>query len=170
MAMLKLRPYRFEPGRGVRIISAFLLIATLFSATLNNEALYEAFGNFWRKLFGAASNASLQNSAALHSSIIRQVTNTHRDAPAILTYGALYVSICFILLLLLLPVASQRKVAMLFYVGLILIFIVLLIIGNLCSTVLLQLSSQLIHFIVSPLPIIVLVPLLRWYLPHENTA
>jgi hypothetical protein len=145
-----------------------LLIATLFSATLSNEALYAAFGNFWRKLSGIAGT-SLQASALLHSSAIEQITNTHRDAPAILTYGALYVSICFVLLLLLLTSASQRRVAMLFYVSATLVFIVLFTGGKLGSTVLLQLSSQLIHFIVSPLPVIVLVPLLRWYLPHKNT-
>ncbi|SFQ83031.1 hypothetical protein SAMN04515668_4892 [Hymenobacter arizonensis] len=146
---------------------AIVLIAALFVATLNNEALYAVLGQVWRQAFFGVG-LSPRDSAAMVSQVSGQVTNTARDAPAVLIYGALYVGTCLALLWLVLPAASQRRLALTFYGGATLLFVVLLGAGQLGSSVLLQLSSQLIHFIVSPLPVIGLVPLLRWYLPHKQ--
>ena len=162
--MPKRRPGSLLLKRGRRIAGAFVLIAALFSATLNNEALYVVLGHVWQKFFFVAG-ISPRASPAIVGRVTEQVTNTARYALAVLTYGALYVGTCLVLLWLLLSSAPQRRIAIIFYECATLFFTVLLVAGKLGSSVLLQLSSQLIHFIVSPVPVVVLVPLLRWYLP-----
>ena len=164
--MPKQRPGSLLLKRGGRIAGVFVLIAALFSATLNNEAIYAALGHVWQKVFFVAGT-SPRVSPATVGRVTEQITNTARYAPAVLTYGALYVGTCLVLLWLLLSSAPQRRIAVIFYGCATLSFTVLLVAGKLGSSVLLQLSSQLIHFIVSPVPVVVLVPLLRWYLPTK---
>ena len=162
---LKTQPSFVRPTRIIRLVVAILFIAALFGATMNNETLYAVFGNFWQKFLSQVGSPSSQQASATlgtHTAI-DQITNTSRNAPAVLIYGFLYVGICLTILVLLLPITAQRKAVFTFYGVSILVFIGLVVAGNLGGTVLLQLSSQLIHFIVSPLPVVVLVPLLRWY-------
>ena len=162
---LKIQPSIVRPTRTIRLAVAILFIAALFGATMNNETLYAVFGNFWQKLLSQVGSLSPQQAPAMlgaHTAI-DQITNTSRNTPAVLIYSFLYVGICLTSLVLLLPVAAQRKAVFIFYGVSILVFTGLVVAGSLGSTVLLQLGSQLIHFIVSPLPVVVLVPLLRWY-------
>ena len=162
---LKPQPSFVRPTRTIRLAVAILFIAALFGATMNNETLYAVFGNLWQKFLSQVGSPSSQQASATlgtHTAI-DQITNTTRNTPAVLIYGFLYVGICLTILVLLLPVTAQRKAVFTFYGVSILVFMGLVVAGNLGSTVLLQLGSQLIHFIVSPLPVVVLVPLLRWY-------
>ena len=162
---LKTQTSVVRPTRIIRLAVAILFIAALFGATMNNETLYAVFGNFWQKFLSQVGSPSPQQAPAMlgtHTAI-DQITNTPRNTPAVLIYSFLYVGICLTILVLLLPVTAQRKAVFTFYGVSILVFIGLVVAGSLGGTVLLQLSSQLIHFIVSPLPVVVLVPLLRWY-------
>lgn len=162
---LKTQPSVVRSTRIIRLAIAILFIAALFGATMNNETLYVVFGNFWQKFLSQIGSPSPQQASATLGShtAIDQITNTPRNTPAVLIYGFLYVGICLTILMLLLPVTAQRKAVFTFYGVSILVFVGLVVAGYLGGTVLLQLSSQLIHFIVSPLPVVVLVPLLRWY-------
>lgn len=146
----------------VRIGGALLLIGVLFWATLHNELLYRLFGGFWQRTF-ALLGVSQQVPAIMHSGgALGQVTNQPRDIPAVLSYSVLYVGICLSLLFLLLPRRSQHRLVLLAYGAAGVAFIGLLVIGKLGSSASLTLSNQLIHFIVSPMPVIVLAPLLQW--------
>lgn len=88
---------------------------------------------------------------------------TTRSLPAMLLYGLSYTGICFGILTLLLPRPALRTALGLY--GLVFALSALLLLGGKLAGDLpwaYQLGRRLIDFIVSPLPLIVLVPLLRW--------
>ena len=158
----------FRPKRAVRIVGGLLLIALLFSATLYNEVLYALFGLFWQKLFRWTGISQHVPLLLQSNGIIGQVTHRARDIPAVLSYSVFYVGTCLILLFLLLSSAAQRRMVVLFYGFTCVISLCLFVLGSAFSSgVSMTLNSQLVHFIVSPLPVIVLVPLLRWYLSSK---
>jgi hypothetical protein len=97
--------------------------------------------------------------------------NNPHSVPPILLYSVLYLAVCVALLLVLLPLPVHRRLVFKFY-GLASLALVLLVLGGRLahSAPLLLLGKQLVHFLVSPLPVIVLVPLLRWHQPIVPAA
>jgi len=157
-----------RPKRVARILGSLLVIAILFSATLHNEVLYGLFGLFWQKLFRLTGTSQHMPTLLQSDGIVGQVAHRSRDILAVLSYSVFYVGTCLVLLFLLLPDAAQRRMVVLFYCFTCIISLCLFVLGGAFNGgVLMTLNSRLIHFIVSPLPAIILVPLLRWYLPSN---
>ncbi|WP_157530314.1 XrtX-associated membrane protein [Hymenobacter norwichensis] len=139
------------------------LVALLLVATLSNEAVYSVLGNFWQQIFELLGIKQTAAAPAAETSV-GTVLNRPRNLPAVLSYGALYVLACLTLLFLLLPHGRQRRLVLGFYAIAGTAFVVLIGISRLGNAaVLAVLANQLLHFIVSPVPVIMLVPLLRWY-------
>lgn len=141
------------------------LAGLLVAATFCNDALYALFGSWGQALLGALGPKqplpALQQPAA-----IMQVMNNPHSVLAVVAYSIGFLAVCVALLLLLLPLPAQRRLVFRFYGVAGLALLLLLGGGRVAHSVaLLLLAKQLVHFVVSPLPIIVLVPLLRWYLP-----
>ena len=152
-----------------RIVGIIVLVVVLFAATLNNESLYVSFGHFWQKLFATTGLARHPPTLLQSHGAIGQLTHRERDIPAVLSYSVLYLGGCLSLLFLLLPYPSQRRLVVISY-SLAGVMALLLLLGSkLGSLNLVLLNSQLIHFIVSPMPVIVLAPLLWWFVPKERS-
>ena len=147
----------------VRIIGSLLLIVLLFAATMYNEKIYAGLGGLWQKIFSQTVSAPHSTLTLQSEGLVGQLTNQPRNIPAVVLYSLLYLCACIALLFLILPHPQQRKLVLISYAfaGSLTIFLLLgsVIAGNL----LLTLNTQLIHFIVSPMPVIILAPLLRWY-------
>ena len=167
------RPPRTSPRLiplAVRVTGIILLVVLLFAATLNNWRLYALFGRFWHEAFLAVGWAHHTPAILQTNGAIGQLTHNARDIPSVLTYSALYICTCLALLFLILPYASQRKLVVTSYGLTGVLAILLLLVGKLGSADFTLFSSQLIHFIVSPMPVIVLAPLLWWYMPKGRPA
>lgn len=157
-----------QQSRGLQIAVALMLIVLLFFSTMNNEVLYSLLGNFWLKTFKFMGISSHSFTLSQPSNTIGLVTNRPRNTSAILSYSVLYLGMCLAILCLLLPSIAQRKLVFIFYGLATSTFLVLLLVAKLGISVGIELSNQLIHFIVSPLPVVVLFPLLKWYLPNKR--
>lgn len=151
----------------VRIIGSLLLIVLLFAATMYNEKIYAEIGSLWQKLFSPIVSTPSSTLPLQSDSLVGQLTHQPRNIPAIVLYSLLYLCACILLLFLILPHPQQRKLVLISYAfaGFLVVFLLLgSVIGG---KLLLTLNTQLIHFIVSPMPVIVLAPLLRWYFPAK---
>ena len=88
------------------------------------------------------------------------------SVPAVLSFGVLYIGVCVALQFVLLSQASQRRLVGWFYGSVCVAVLGLLLASKLGgSAALAALDRQLVHFLISPLPVIALVPLLQWYMP-----
>ena len=96
---------------------------------------------------------------------------THRNLFAMLVYGLGYTGICLTILALLLP-PPARRTALALYALVFALSTLLIVGGKLAGDVAwaYQLGRRLIDFIVSPLPLIVLLPLLRWHYAPAKAA
>ncbi|MBW3372989.1 hypothetical protein KYK31_03320 [Hymenobacter norwichensis] len=154
----------------LRGVGAVALFALLLVATLSNEYAYSVLGNFWAHVFellGIGPAAALPEAGTS----VGAVLNRPRNLPAVLSYGALYVLACLGLLFLMLPHARQRRLVLGFYGIAGTVFLLLLVLSRLSHmAVLAVLANQLLHFIVSLVPVIVLVPLLRWYSNNQPAS
>lgn len=140
------------------------LVALLLAATLSNEAVYDAFGRFWQQVFELLGIQQSASALPAADNSVGAVLNRPRNLPAVASYGFLYVVTCLALLFLLLPHARQRRLVLGFYGVAGTVLLVLLSLSRFGNMPLLAvLANQLLHFIVSPVPVIMLVPLLRWY-------
>ncbi|MDF7812916.1 hypothetical protein [Hymenobacter sp. YC55] len=139
----------------------------LFYLGTYDWVVFDALTAGWQRVFTSIGLAD--ELAALQRSVSRQIT--WRSLPTMLSYGLLYTGTCLLLLRLLLPRGGRRmRWAALLY----------LIVFGACGLLLAgaklagdvpwayRLARRLIDFIVSPLPVIVLVPLLRWYVSPKS--
>jgi hypothetical protein len=148
----------------LRGVGAVALFALLLVATLSNEYAYSVLGSFWAHVFEVLGIGPSVAALPEAGTSVGAVLNRPRNLPAVLSYGALYVLTCLGLLFLLLPHARQRRLVLGFYGIAGTAFLVLLVLSRLSNMAMLAvLANQLLHFIVSLVPVIVLVPLLRWY-------
>jgi len=149
---------------GLKVAAVIVLIALLFWVGVYDEPVFTFLTASWHKLFSAVGVAD-------RLSVVQQGVSgevTKRSLPAVFTYALLYTSVCLLLLRLLLP-AHRRRLVLTLYGVVFCCCAVLLLAGKLSGVVWpYQLGRRLIDFIVSPLPIIVLVPLLRWYAPGPS--
>lgn len=154
--------------RLVRATGGILLALGLFWAGTHDEVLFSFLTNLSHKLFQALGFS--QQVAALQQGVSGQVTT--RSLPVMLFYSLLYTGACLVLLFLALYDARRFRLALTLYGAVFGTCLVLLSGGKLLGDVAwaYRLARRLIDFIVSPLPVIMLVPLLRWYLPAPRTA
>ncbi|OUJ71214.1 XrtX-associated membrane protein [Hymenobacter crusticola] len=155
----------------LRMGASLMLTLLLLCATLYNEAAYAVFDSVWQKAAVVAGTNHYLAMLFHADSVIGQVMYHPHSVPAVVAYSLLYIGLCIGLCFSLLPYTTQRRLALLLY-GLACLTSFFLLVGSKLTGALLlvTLSSQLIHFIVSPLPVIVFVPLLRWYLPSATTV
>lgn len=149
----------------VRIGGIVLLITVLFAATMHNEALYVLFGRFWKNVFVQIGIFQHLPSILQTGGVVGQVTNQPRDIPAVVSYSMLYLGFCLTLLFLIFPSPQQRRLIIIAYALACVASLLLLIITKAGFALFAELNNQLIHFIVSPIPVIVLAPLIWWYSP-----
>lgn len=143
-------------------ISRWLLIGLLLLALLligvYSDDLLAAVTTLWQKGLAAAGLSRLAD--AMQQGINGGITK--RPLPAVATYAVLYLSICLSLLWLLLPPA-QWRLAWRLYVGALLIYVAITLVGKLAGNVqwAYRLSRQVLDFIISPLPVAGLYVLFR---------
>ena len=154
-------------GAGVaRIAAGVLLGGLLFGATIWNSELYAALDAGWQWVFAAVGLSRYAPRLLQQGSGVGQLMHHPHSVPAVLSFGVLYIGVCVALQLILLPQASQRRLVGWFYGSACVMALGLLLAGKRGgSTALAELDRQLVHFLISPLPVIVLVPLLKWYMP-----
>lgn len=153
-----------KAASALRLGGILLLIALLFAATLYNEAFYKVFGEFWGNIFSSSTSTQSQSDGTLG-----QLLHRPRNIAAVASYGIVYVCICIALLFLLLPHPYQRKLVLISYGFTAVAFVLLLIGSKLAGPILAVLNDQLLHFVVSPVPVIILAPLLWWYSSTRNS-
>ncbi|TGE21748.1 hypothetical protein E5K00_15880 [Hymenobacter aquaticus] len=147
----------------LRATVAALLVAGLFLVGLNAEPVFSLLTLGWQKLFLALGLA--ERAAALQQGVSGLVTT--RSLPAVASYALLYTGACLVLLTAVLFDAARMRVVLALYAAVFGACAVLLLGGKLLGDAswAYQLGRRLIDFIVSPLPVIIFIPLLRWYVP-----
>jgi hypothetical protein len=150
---------RTRSGQVARIILVLVLIGLLFYLGTYDEAVFAWLTTSCQQAIHALGLDAL----AQH---VQQGTSgqvTARSLPAMLLYSFSYTGICLAILALLLPPPARRTALALY--GLVFGLSAVLLLGaKLAGDVAwaYRLGRRLIDFIVSPLPLIVLLPLLRW--------
>jgi len=139
-----------------------LLLALLIGIRLFEDELCAALEVGWRHLSGAlpASSWLAAAGAAAQRSLQRLSAHPHSVAVELL-YDITYVGLCFGLLCALLPAGRGWRWGLRIYGGFGLASLLLILAGQFGGLpVLTSLASQLIHGLLSPLPLMVLIPLL----------
>ncbi|WP_375433833.1 XrtX-associated membrane protein [uncultured Hymenobacter sp.] len=151
----------------VRAVAVAGLVLLLFWFGTYDLAVFGALNAGWQKLFDTLGLTD--QLAAIQRGVSGQVTR--RSLPTMLTYSLLYTSTCLLLLRLLLPRGGHRmRWACLLYAAVFVACGLLLVGGKLAGDAVwaYRLGRRLIDFIVSPIPVIILVPLLRWYVSPKQ--
>ncbi|MCC3159927.1 hypothetical protein LJ737_21995 [Hymenobacter sp. 15J16-1T3B] len=152
---------------GTRLLLAGLLAALLFWVGTYDVTVFTWLTAGWQRILAAIGLSDLVQH--IQQGISGQVTT--RSLPAMLTYGLAYTGICLLILALLVPRRAVRT-ALGLYLAVFALSALLLLGGKLAGDVAwaYQLGRRLIDFIVSPLPVIALVPLLRWHYAAAQPA
>ncbi|GAA3923322.1 XrtX-associated membrane protein [Hymenobacter algoricola] len=147
----------------LRGILAAVLVLALFAVGVYSDAVLVAIDRFWQQLLTLLGLAD--QAATLQQGISGLVTK--RSLISVVTYSLLYTGSCLLLLVLALYDARRLRLALQLYGAVFGACAVLVLTGKLAGDAAwaYQLARRLIDFIVSPLPVIMLVPLLHWYQP-----
>ncbi|RZK61977.1 MAG: hypothetical protein EOO59_03750 [Hymenobacter sp.] len=134
------------------------LTLLLFWVGIESDAVFAALARGWQLVFEALGLGGLLD--RLQHGTSAQVTK--RSLPAMLTYGVLYLTVCLLLLWLVLHDAQAWRLAAQLYAGAIVLCAGLLLLGKLGGDVAVfyHAARRLIDFLVSPVPVLVLIPLL----------
>lgn len=141
--------------RPLRYAAIIGLVVVLFLVGMNSGPVYEALTAAWAAVLPASLAESLRQGT---STLV-----TKKSLPAMLTYGLFYTSLCLLLIGLLLGTWRRLGLALTAYwlvFGACALLLLLGKIGHLDWAY--QLARRLIDMVVSPLPVIILVPLLHW--------
>ncbi|RAK68343.1 hypothetical protein DLM85_09990 [Hymenobacter edaphi] len=151
----------------MRLPLTALLAALLFWAGTYDVTVFAWLTAGWQRLLAAVGLSGLAQ--RIQQGISGDVTT--RSLPAMLTYGLAYTGVCLLILALLIPRRALRTAGGL-YLGVFALSALLLLGGKAAGDVrwAYQLGRRLIDFIVSPLPVIALVPLLRWHYAQPGPA
>lgn len=139
------------------LLAAGLALA-LFMVGMQSDAVFAALTRAWQALFDlvglGATAARLQQGT---SGLV-----TTRSLPAMGTYSLLYVGGCLLLLHVLLRDGRRTRWAAQVYLGLLGLYVLLLVVGRLGGNVPLayKLGRRIIDFTISPLPVMILLPVL----------
>ena len=146
------------PKSWLRRLAVAGLVILLLLAGVYDQLLLALFAEAAQTFAGA-----LQGSTTVIARSSPPPEALHRPSLAFVGYTVLYVGLCLLLLRLLLPQRSHWQLALRVYGGVVLAYAALLVItklgGNLQWAY--RLGRYLLYFIVSPLPVLVLVALLR---------
>ena len=158
MAATTTSPASVPPLTPARWLLAGLLALALFIVGMQSDAVFAALTRAWQALFdlvglGAAAGRLQQGTSGLV---------TTRSLPAMGTYGLLYVGGCLLLLHVLLRDGRRTRWAAQVYLGLLGLYVLLLVVGHLGGNVPLayKLGRRIIDFTISPLPVMILLPVL----------
>ena len=137
---------------------AGLLAAALFWLGAESEVIFGFLTRAWQAVFGVLG---LGGVLAHWQQGTSQLTTT-RSLPAVASYSLLYVAVSILLLHVLLRDARRTRWALQAYLGLLGLYALLLLAGRAGGNIpwTLKLSRRIIDFLVSPLPVMLLLPLL----------
>ena len=150
----------FSPpfNRWLRWPLVFLLLVLLVLLGAYDAQLLRALSKGWQLVL----NGLHLNGAAAALRPGSEQQGPHRPSLAGSSYIGLYLGGCLLLLRLLLPQPRQWRTALRVYGGIAFAYFLLLLISKLGSWAwAYYLSQDLLHFLVSPLPVLALVALLR---------
>ena len=153
---MKLTAPPLTPARWA--LAAFLGLL-LFGLGTAADPIFAFLTHFWQALFQALGLGALLGRVAQGTS----TEVTLRSPPAVATYAALYLALCLLLLRVLLPGAAHWRLALRLYAAVLALIVALVLVGKLGGDVvwLYKVARRLIDFLVSPLPVILLVLVLR---------
>ena len=137
---------------------AGLLAAALFWLGAESEVIFDFLTRAWRAVFGALG----WGGALAHWQQGTSHLTTTRSLPAVVSYSLLYVAVSVLLLHVLLRDARRTRWVAQAYLGLLGLSALLLLAGRVGGNLpwALRLSRRIIDFLVSPLPVMLLLPLL----------
>jgi hypothetical protein len=134
------------------------LALVLFLVGMESEAVFATLTWAWQELFdlvglGGAAARFQQGTSGLV---------TTRSLPAMGTYSLLYVGGCLLLLHVLLRDSRRTRWAAQVYLGLLGLYVLLFVVGRLGGNVswAYKLGRRIIDFTISPLPVMILLPVL----------
>jgi hypothetical protein len=144
-----------------RVVASLVLLVLLLSTRLYEETLYTWLDAAWHginRLFPATTYLDKIAGSSM-GSLLEQ---PHSVAAALL-FAASYLALSMGLLVALLPAGEGWRWGLRLYAGVGLVSLVLLLAGHTAGLpILTSLASRLLHGLLSPLPVMVMVPLLRW--------
>jgi hypothetical protein len=144
-----------------RIALAALLLVLVLSARWYEETVYGWLDAGWHALCRVVPAAAALDGAPAAS--VRHLMERPHSVPAALVFAGGYVGLCWALLAALLPPGEGWRWGLRLYGALAVGSLVLLLASRATGQPLLAtLASRLLHLALSPLPVMVLVPLLRW--------
>lgn len=137
---------------------AMTLALGLFIVGVESEAIFVVLTRGWQALFNLVGLGDTL--ARLQQATSHLVTT--RSLPAMGTYTLLYVGGCLLLLHVLLRDGRRTRWIAQLYLGLLVLYALLMVGGRLGGNAewAFRLSRRIIDFIVSPLPVMMLLPLL----------
>ncbi|KAA9333491.1 hypothetical protein F0P96_11030 [Hymenobacter busanensis] len=147
----------------LRWMWVLVLVPFLFILGQCDIWVFELLTRGWQMVFEALGLQHFANQ--LQQGVSGQVTT--RSLPAMLTYGLLYTGCCLLLLRLALGTGARMRMAVFIYAGVFVACILLIAVGKAAGDWAwsYRLGRRLIDFIISPLPVVILVPLLWGYQP-----
>jgi hypothetical protein len=147
-----------RPLTPARWLLAGLLVLILFVIGMESDAVFAALTQAWQAIFellglGPALARWQQGTSHLV---------TTRSLPAMATYSLGYVGLCVLLLHTLLRNGRRTRWAAQVYLGLLGLYVVLMLVGKLGGDIAgaYKAGRRIIDFIVSPLPVMILLPVL----------
>ena len=146
------------PMTPLRWLLAALLAVVLFVAGMEVEAVFAALTQLWQVVFRGVGLAAVL--ARWQQSTSQLVTT--RSLPAVGSYSLLYAAVSVLLLHVLLRSAARTRWVMQVYLGLFGLYAVLMLIGKLGGNLewAYRVARHVIDFLISPLPVMLLLPLL----------
>lgn len=147
-----------RPLTPIRWLLAGLLVLVLFAVGMESEAIFAALTRAWQRILELLGlGAMLARWQHGTSNLV-----TTRSLPAMATYSLAYVGLCLLLLHVLLRDGRRTRWAAQVYLGLLGLYMVLMLGGRLAGNLpwILKLSRHIIDFVVSPLPVMMLLPVL----------
>jgi len=144
-----------------RLAVSVLLLSLLLSSRLYEETVYTWLDTGWQwvnRVLPVTTNLD-----TLAGSSMRALMERPHSVVSALLFAAGYVALSLGLLVALLPAGEGWRWGLRLYGGIGLASVVLLLVGHAVGLPLFTaLASRLLHGLLSPLPVMVLVPLLRW--------
>lgn len=145
------------PLTPARWLLAGALALALFLLGMQSDAVFVALTRAWQALFDLAGLGAL--AARWQQGTSGLVTT--RSLPAMGTYSLLFVGNCLLLLHVLLRDNRRTRWAAQVYLGLLGLYVLLLVVGRLGNVPLAyRLGRRIIDFTISPLPVMILLPVL----------
>ncbi|QKG52694.1 XrtX-associated membrane protein [Hymenobacter sp. BRD67] len=125
---------------------------------MESEAVFAALTRAWQALFEALG---LSGAISRWQRGTSQLVTT-RSIPAMVSYSILYVGGCILLLHVLLRNPQRTRWVIQIYLALLVLYVLLVLGGRLGGNITwaFKLSRRIIDFLVSPLPVMLLLPLL----------